>query len=130
MPAPGWRQARGRRAEPFSPASFYDAPGISYPHKVGLLGCVTPVCFWHGHCETGYVNFVLVERKKGHMASGRNGGVGPIGTILLMLVVVFVPIVGHIILTVIILGDDLTCGEKILWLLVVWLLPVIGPLLY
>ncbi len=64
------------------------------------------------------------------MASGRNGGVGPIGTILLMLVVVFVPIVGHIILTVIILGDDLTCGEKILWLLVVWLLPVIGPLLY
>ncbi|HEY7356443.1 MAG TPA: PLDc N-terminal domain-containing protein [Ktedonobacterales bacterium] len=64
------------------------------------------------------------------MASGRNGGVGPIGTILLMLVVVFIPIIGHIILTVIILGDDLSCGEKVLWLLVVWLLPVIGPLLY
>lgn len=64
------------------------------------------------------------------MASGRKSGVGPIGTILLMLVVVFIPIIGHIILTVIILGDDLSCGEKILWLLVVWLLPVIGPLLY
>jgi hypothetical protein len=63
------------------------------------------------------------------MASGR-GGVGPIGAILLMIVVVLIPIVGHIILTVIILGDDLTCGEKVLWLLVIWLLPVIGPLLY
>lgn len=64
------------------------------------------------------------------MASGRKNGVGPIGTILLMLVVVFVPIIGHLILTFIILGDDLSGGEKILWLLVVWFLPVIGPLLY
>lgn len=64
------------------------------------------------------------------MASKSAGGVGPIGTILLMIVVVFVPIVGHIILSVIILGDDLTGGEKLLWLLVVWLLPVLGPLLY
>jgi hypothetical protein len=64
------------------------------------------------------------------MASGRGGGVGPIGAILLMIVVVLVPIVGHIILTVIILGDDLTCGEKVLWLLVVWILPFLGPLLY
>jgi len=62
--------------------------------------------------------------------AGRNSGVGPIGTILLMIVVVFIPIIGHIILTIIILGDDLSIGEKVLWLLVVWLLPVIGPLLY
>ncbi len=64
------------------------------------------------------------------MASGRNGGVGPIGTILLMIVVVLIPIIGHIILTVIILGDDLTCGEKIMWLLIVWIVWFIGPLLY
>jgi hypothetical protein len=64
------------------------------------------------------------------MASRSAGGVGPLGTILLMIVVVFVPIVGHIILSVIILGDDLSGGEKVLWLLVVWLLPIIGPLLY
>ena len=64
------------------------------------------------------------------MASTRRSGIGPIAAILLMLVVILVPIVGHIILTFIILGDDLTLGEKILWLLVVWLLPFLGPLLY
>ncbi len=64
------------------------------------------------------------------MASTRRSGIGPIAAILLMLVVVLVPIVGHIILTVIILGDDLSFGEKVLWLLVVWLLPFLGPLLY
>ena len=64
------------------------------------------------------------------MASRSAGGVGPIGAILLMIVVVLVPIIGHIILSVIILGDDLTSGEKLLWLLVVWLLPFLGPLLY
>lgn len=60
----------------------------------------------------------------------QKSGVGPIGTILLMFVVVFIPIIGHIILTFMILGDELSCGEKVLWLLVVWLLPVVGPLLY
>jgi len=64
------------------------------------------------------------------MASTRRSGIGPIAAILLMLVVILVPIVGHIILTIIILGDDLSLGEKILWLLVVWLLPFLGPLLY
>ena len=44
-----------------------------------------------------------------------------------MLVVVLVPIVGHIILTVIILGDDLSFGEEVLWLLVVWILLVPWP---
>ena len=60
------------------------------------------------------------------MASTRRSGIGPIAAILLMLVVILVPIVGHIILTIIILGDDLSFGEKILWLLVVWLLPFLG----
>jgi hypothetical protein len=29
-----------------------------------------------------------------------------------------------------ILADDLNCGEKVLWLILVWFVPVIGPLLY
>src|SRR5262249_49483430 len=64
------------------------------------------------------------------MASSRKSGVGPLGAILLMIVVIFVPIIGHLILSAIILGDDLSVGEKILWLLVIWFLPVVGPLLY
>ncbi len=63
-------------------------------------------------------------------ARRRSGGVGPIGTIILMLVVIFIPIIGHLILTFMILGDDLSVGEKVLWLLVVWLIPFLGPLLY
>jgi len=48
----------------------------------------------------------------------------------LMVVVLLFPVVGSIVLTFMILGDALTCGEKTLWLLLVWLVPVIGPLLY
>jgi hypothetical protein len=48
----------------------------------------------------------------------------------LVLIVLFVPLVGHIILTVMILGDDLSSSEKLLWLLLVWLVPIVGPLLY
>jgi hypothetical protein len=45
-------------------------------------------------------------------------------------VVLLLPVIGSIILTLMILVDDLNCGEKGLWLLLVWLVPVIGPLLY
>jgi hypothetical protein len=45
-------------------------------------------------------------------------------------VCLFVPLVGHIFLTVMIIGDDLSTTEKLLWLLLVWLVPVAGPLLY
>ncbi|HEX6544131.1 MAG TPA: PLDc N-terminal domain-containing protein [Ktedonobacterales bacterium] len=51
-------------------------------------------------------------------------------TALLVAVCIFVPVVGHIILTVLIIGDDLSNTEKLLWLLLVWLVPVAGPLLY
>ena len=65
------------------------------------------------------------------MASPRSGGCGGlIGTLLLLLVLVLVPIIGHIILTIIILGDDLSLTEKILWLVLVWVVWVVGPLLY
>jgi hypothetical protein len=46
-------------------------------------------------------------------------------------VLCFIPIVGHVILTLMILDDDLTTAEKILWLIVLWvLLPFIGQFLY
>jgi hypothetical protein len=44
-----------------------------------------------------------------------------------------VPIIGHIIETVMILEDDHSPAGKLLWLVVIWLLPpfvVLGPLLY
>ena len=51
-------------------------------------------------------------------------------TILLALVVIFVPILGYLILTPIILSDDLPTSHKIAWLLIVWVLWGIGPFLY
>ncbi|MBV9689149.1 MAG: PLDc_N domain-containing protein [Ktedonobacteraceae bacterium] len=52
---------------------------------------------------------------------------------ILFLVIVFVPILGHILVTLMILEDDHSQAGKILWLLITWLMPipvVIGPLLY
>ncbi|WP_376796205.1 PLDc N-terminal domain-containing protein [Thermogemmatispora sp.] len=50
---------------------------------------------------------------------------------LLFLIIIFVPLLGHIIETFMILEDDHSAAGKLLWLAVVWLLfPVVGPLLY
>jgi hypothetical protein len=38
--------------------------------------------------------------------------------------------VGHVILTVMILDDELTLAEKLLWLVVVWFVWFLGPFLY
>ena len=51
-------------------------------------------------------------------------------TILLALVVIFVPILGHLILTPIILQDDMPPSHKAGWLLVVWIFWGVGPFLY
>jgi hypothetical protein len=45
-------------------------------------------------------------------------------------VVLLIPVVGTFILTVLILADNLTCGEKALWTVLVWMVPVVGPMLY
>jgi hypothetical protein len=63
------------------------------------------------------------------MARSRQGPGGCAITALFLLVLLF-PVIGSIFLTFMILGDDLNCGEKTLWLVLVWLVPVIGPLLY
>jgi hypothetical protein len=49
---------------------------------------------------------------------------------LLFLIIVFVPLVGHIIETLMVLEDDHSLSGTILWLAVIWLIPFIGPLLY
>ena len=52
---------------------------------------------------------------------------------VLFLVIVFVPLVGHVIETIMVLEDDHSPVGKILWLAVIWLMPIpviVGPLLY
>ncbi len=55
---------------------------------------------------------------------------GCVPTVLLLLLLVFVPVVGHIILTIMILGDDLSTAEKLLWIVLIWVVWFVGPLLY
>ena len=50
--------------------------------------------------------------------------------VIVFLVGVFVPIVGHILDTILILRDDHSWSGKVLWLLVVWCFPFVGALLY
>jgi uncharacterized BrkB/YihY/UPF0761 family membrane protein len=50
--------------------------------------------------------------------------------VVVFLVGVFVPIVGHILDTILILRDDHSWAGKVLWLVIVWLFPFVGALLY
>ena len=59
-----------------------------------------------------------------------SGNRGCLANSLLFLVIVFIPVVGHIIETVMVLDDDHSTVGTILWLLVIWSTPFIGPLLY
>ncbi len=63
-------------------------------------------------------------------SSTSSNDLGCLLTTLIVAVCLFVPLVGHIFLTVMIIGDNLSTTEKLLWLLLVWLVPVAGPLLY
>ncbi len=55
---------------------------------------------------------------------------GCLTNLILALVIIFVPIVGHIVVTVMILDDDISGFAKIAWLIVVWIFWFIGPFLY
>ena len=55
---------------------------------------------------------------------------GCLANSLLFLVIVFIPVVGHIIETVMVFEDEHTSVGTILWLVIIWSTPVIGPLLY
>lgn len=63
------------------------------------------------------------------MADSRQGPGGCAITCLFLLVLLL-PVIGSFVLTFMILADDMNCGEKVLWLVLVWFVPVIGPLLY
>jgi uncharacterized BrkB/YihY/UPF0761 family membrane protein len=55
---------------------------------------------------------------------------GCLANSLLFLVIVFIPVVGHIIETFMILEEGHSPAGTILWLVVIWSTPVIGPLIY
>jgi hypothetical protein len=52
---------------------------------------------------------------------------------VLFLVIVFFPLLGHIIASLMVLDDDHSATGKVLWLLIIWFMPpfvILGPLLY
>jgi hypothetical protein len=59
-----------------------------------------------------------------------SGNRGCVMNSLLFLVIVFIPVVGHIIETVMVFEDEHSTAGTILWLVVIWSTPFIGPLLY
>ena len=81
------------------------------------------------HARRGQVEEFAKEAWRVSTQSQSND-LGCLLTTLIVAVCLFVPLVGHIFLTVMIIGDDLSNTEKLLWLLLVWLVPVAGPLLY
>src|SRR6185437_14021575 len=81
------------------------------------------------HARRGQVEEFAKEAWRVSTQSQSND-LGCLLTTLIVAVCIFVPLVGHIFLTVMIIGDDLSTTEKLLWLLLVWLVPVAGPLLY
>lgn len=59
-----------------------------------------------------------------------SGNRGCIFNSIMFLVIVFVPVIGHIILTIMVFEDDHSLAGAALWLAVIWLIPFLGPLLY
>ncbi len=52
---------------------------------------------------------------------------------LLFLATIFFPLIGHLIATFMVFEDEHSLLGKVLWLMVIWLMPipvVVGPLLY
>ena len=59
-----------------------------------------------------------------------SGNRGCIFNTLLFLVIVFVPILGHILATIMLLEDEHSLAGTVLWLAVIWLLPFLGCFLF
>ncbi len=59
-----------------------------------------------------------------------SGNRGCLVNTLLFLVIVFVPIVGHIIETIMVFEDEHSLVGTILWLVLIWAIPFLGPFLY
>ena len=59
-----------------------------------------------------------------------SGNLGCIFNSLLFLVIVFIPILGHIIATIMVLEDNHSPAGTVLWLALIWMLPFLGSFLY
>ncbi|HEY6542778.1 MAG TPA: PLD nuclease N-terminal domain-containing protein [Ktedonobacteraceae bacterium] len=59
-----------------------------------------------------------------------SGNRGCIFNTVLFLVIVFVPILGHIIATIMLLEDDHSAAGTVLWLALIWLVPFLGCFLF
>lgn len=59
-----------------------------------------------------------------------SGNRGCIFNSLLFLVIVFVPLLGHIIATIMVFEDDHSLAGTVFWLALIWLVPFLGTLLY
>ncbi len=59
-----------------------------------------------------------------------SGNRGCIFNSIMFLVIVFIPLVGHIIETIMVFEDDHSVAGTALWLAVIWLIPFVGPFLY
>ena len=59
-----------------------------------------------------------------------SGNRGCIFNSLLFLVIVFIPILGHIIATIMVFEDNHSPAGTVLWLALIWLLPFLGSFLY
>src|SRR5213082_841714 len=60
-----------------------------------------------------------------------SGNRGCLANTILFLIIVFIPILGHIIETIMILEDDHSTVGKLIWLAVIWFMPpfvIVGPL--
>ncbi|HEV2581407.1 MAG TPA: PLDc N-terminal domain-containing protein [Ktedonobacteraceae bacterium] len=59
-----------------------------------------------------------------------SGNRGCIFNSLLFLIIVFVPVLGHIIATVMVFEDNHSAAGTVLWLALIWLVPFLGSFLY
>jgi hypothetical protein len=59
-----------------------------------------------------------------------SGNRGCLFNSILFLVIVFVPLLGHIIATIMVLEDDHSLAGTVLWLAAIWLIPFLGAFLY
>jgi Phospholipase_D-nuclease N-terminal len=59
-----------------------------------------------------------------------SGNRGCIFNSILFLIIVFVPLLGHIIATIMVFEDDHSLAGSVLWLAAIWLIPFLGIFLY
>ena len=69
-----------------------------------------------------------------HVSGGEtftmSGNRGCLFNSILFLIIVFVPLLGHIIATIMVLEDDHSLAGTVLWLAAIWLIPFLGSFLY